>query len=435
MHLNRIVCLGLSHHTAPLALRERISCSLPEEHGLLEAVEDGSDRFSGLAEIALLSTCNRIELYAVVDAPAEEAQRLLIDYLAAVHTVNAGSFDDYLYFHQGQAAIEHLARVAAGLDSLVLGEPQILGQVNDAYMTAVEANTAGPVLTALFRGAIRAGKRARTETAISSNPASVSSVAIMLAQQFAGDLERQKVLVVGLGEMGQLALSALRKRKIANISLANRSQERAERLAAAWHGRAYGLEELPQALATADTVICATAAPHTVVDAEMARAAVAQRKRRPLVIIDIAVPRDVEPDVADVPGVHLFDIDDLEENLDEALAARQQEIPRVEAIIAEEIEALEAEIRALTIKPVIVDLRQKAEAIRQRELERTLRFLGDEVDEEVLKHVQHLSRSLVNKLLHEPTTRLREKATNGQATEYEAAVRDLFDLNPPTESS
>lgn len=435
MHLTRIVCLGLSHNTAPLALRERISCSLPEEHGLLEVVEDGLDRFSALAEIALLSTCNRIELYAVVDAPAEEAQHLLIDYLAAVHTVNAGSFDDYLYFRQGQAAIEHLARVAAGLDSLVLGEPQILGQVNDAYMTAVEANTAGPVLTALFRGAIRAGKRARTETAISSNPASVSSVAITLAQQFAGDLERQEVLVVGLGEMGQLALSALRKRKIANISLANRSQERAERLAAGWQGRAYGLEELPQALATADTVICATAAPHTVVDAEMARAAVAQRKRRPLVIIDIAVPRDVEPDVAGVPGIHLFDIDDLEENLDEALAARQQEIPRVEAIIAEEIEALEAEIRALTIKPVIVDLRQKAEAIRQRELERTLRFLGDEVDEETLRHVQHLSRSLVNKLLHEPTTRLREKATNGQATEYEAAVRDLFDLNPPTESS
>ena len=433
MLLTRIVCLGLSHHTAPLALRERISCSLPEEHGLLEAVEDGSDRFDALAEMVLLSTCNRIELYAVVDAPAGAAQRLLTDYMASVHPVDPASFDDYLYFHQGYAAIIHLARVAAGLDSMVLGEPQILGQVNDAYMQAVEANTAGPVLTALFRGAIRAGKRARTETAISSNPASVSSVAITLAQQVAGDLERQEVLVVGLGEMGQLALSALRKRKIANISLANRSRERAERLAAGWDGRTYGLEQLPQALATADTVICATAAPHTVVDAGMVRAVMAQRKGRPLVIIDIAVPRDVEPDVARVPGVHLFDIDDLQETLDEALAARQKEIPRVEAIIAEELKALEAEIRALTIKPIIVDLRQKAEAIRQRELERTLRFLGDDVDEETLKHVQHLSRSLVNKLLHEPTTRLREKATDGQATEYEEAVRDLFDLNPPTD--
>lgn len=434
MLLSKILCLGLSHHTAPLALRERISCALPQEGGLRAAVEDGAGRFSALAEIALLSTCNRVELYAVVDGPAGEARQLLTDYLASVHPVDAASFDDYLYFHRGKAAIEHLARVAAGLDSMVLGEPQILGQVNETYMTAVEANTAGPVLTALFRGAIRTGKRARTETAISSNPASVSSVAITLAQQFAGELEQQEVLVVGLGEMGQLALNALRKRKIANIALANRSRERAERLAAGWDGRTYGLEELSHALATADTVICATAAPHTVVDAGMVRAAMAQRERRPLVIIDIAVPRDVEPDAANVPGVHLFDIDDLQETLDEALAARQQEIPRVEAIIAEEIEALEAEIRALTIQPVIVDLRQKAEAIRQRELERTLRFLGEDVDEETLKHVQHLSRSLVNKLLHEPTTRLRKKATNGVAGEYEAAVRDLFDLNPPTEN-
>ncbi|MDX1686376.1 MAG: glutamyl-tRNA reductase [Candidatus Promineifilaceae bacterium] len=432
MHLTKIVCLGLSHNTAPVALRERISCALPEEHGLLDLVQDGSGHFDALAEIALVSTCNRIELYAVVDAPATNARQLLVDYLASIHPVAPDSFDDYLYFYRGRKVIKHLARVAAGLDSLVLGEPQILGQVNDAYMKAVEAHTIGPVLSALFRSAIRTGKRARTETAISSNPASVSSVAITMAQQYAGNLEGQEVLIVGLGEMGQLALNALRKRKIDNIALANRSRERAEKLAARWNGRTYGLNQLPQALAAADTVICATAAPHTVIDAATVQTAMAQRNGRPLVIIDIAVPRDVEPDVSNVPGVHLFDIDELQENLDEALAARQQEIPRVEAIIAEEIKSLEAEIRALTIKPVIVDLRQKAEAIRQRELERTLRFLGDDVDAETVKHVQHLSRSLVNKLLHEPTNRLREKATNGQATDYEATVRDLFDLNPPT---
>jgi len=433
MLLTKIVCLGISHHTAPVALRERISCALPEEHGLLDLVQDDSDRFDALAEIALLSTCNRIELYAVVDAPAAGARQLLVDYLTSVHATDAASFDDYLYFYRGRKAIEHLAQVASGLDSLVLGEPQILGQVNDAYIKGVEANTVGPVLSALFRGAIRIGKRARTETAISSNPASVSSVAITLAQQLAGDLDRQQVLIVGLGEMGQLALNALRKRKIGNIALANRSHERAEKLANRWNGRTYELEQLPQALAAADSVICATAASHTVIDASIVQAVMEQRRERPLVIIDIAVPRDVEPDVGNVPGVHLFDIDDLQENLDEALAARQQEIPRVEAIIAEELECLQAEIRALTIQPVIVDLRQKAEAIRRRELERTLRFLGDDVDAETLKHVQHLSRSLVNKLLHEPTTRLREKATNGQATEYETAVRDLFDL--PNESN
>ena len=433
MLLRKIVCLGLSHHNAPLALRERISCALPDDHTLLQVAQDGAEPFDALAEIALLSTCNRIELYAVVDAPAGDARQLLIDFLASIHTVDPTSFENYLYFYRGRRAIEHLARVAAGLDSLVLGESQILGQVNDTYMQAIEAHTIGPVLSTLFRGAIRTGKRARTETEIGSNPASVSSVAITLAQQFAGDLQRQELLIVGLGEMGQLALNALRKRKIDNISLANRSLERAQLLAAKWDGCAYGLHQLPQALTTANTVICATAAPHTILSAAMVQEAMGRRQGRPLVIIDIAVPRDVEPDVSTVPGVHLFDIDDLQETLDEALAARQQEVPLVEAIIAEEVPSLEAEIRALTIKPVIVDLRQKAEAIRQRELARTLRFIGDDVDAETLKHVQHLSRSLVNKLLHEPTIRLREKATNGQATDYEATVRDLFDLDPPDE--
>jgi glutamyl-tRNA reductase len=358
-----------------------------------------------------------------------DAHELLLAYLAQQHTGDTTHFRDYLYFYSGREAVEHLAQVVTGLDSLVLGEPQILGQVTGAYMQAVEAHTTGPVLNALFQAMIRTGKRARAETQISSRPASVSSVAIALAQKVVGNLNGHSILIAGLGEMGQLALNAVRKRGATRIALANRSRERAEALAAEWGGHVYGLEELPQALAEADVVICATGAPQAIISAAAVRQAMAARQKRALVLIDIAVPRDVDPAVEQVKNVHLFNMDDLQEGLDEALAARQREVPRVEAIIAEEMADLDMEFRKLAVRPLITDLRQRAEAIRRQELERTLRHLGDDLDPETLKHVQHLSRSLVNKILHEPTVRLREKATNGQASKYADTVRDLFDLN------
>lgn len=432
MPQTEIACLGLSHHAAPVALRERLTCALPDEQHALSSCKIGaraSDRFEAVTELIVLSTCNRIELYAAVDSEQADPYQLLLDYLIHQHPVGIAPFRDYLYFYTGREAVEHLARVVTGLDSLILGEPQILGQVTDAYMKAVKAHTVGPALNVLFQTMIRTGKRARSQTDISSNPASVGSVAIALAQEIVGDLNRQQVLVTGLGEMGQLALNALRKRGVRRIALANRSRERAEAIAAKWDGQVYGLEELPQALAEADVVISATGAPHAIIDSAMVQEAMARRDSRTLVLIDIAVPRDVDPGVGRVSNVHLFNMDDLQDSLDEALAARQREVPLVEAIIAEEVATLEAEFRKLAIRPLISDLRQRAEAIRQRELERTLRYLGNDVDAETLKHVQHLSRSLVNKLLHEPTLRLRERATNGQATQYAATVRDLFDLN------
>ena len=438
MPQTEIACLGLSHHTAPVALRERLTCALPDEQHPLascQVVEPGGEQvkasreFEDLAELVVLSTCNRIELYAVVDSTEVDAHQLLLDYLARQHTVDTATFRDYLYFYSGQEAVTHLARVATGLDSLVLGEPQILGQVTDSYMKAVKAHTVGPVLNALFQAIIRTGKRARAKTKISSNPASVSSVAIALAQDVVGDLNRQNILITGLGEMGQLALNALRKRGITRIALANRSRERAETVATEWGGRVYGLEELPQALSEADVVISATGAPHPVIDPATVRQAMTARENRTLVLIDIAVPRDVDPAVDQVDNVHLFNMDDLQDTLDEALAARQREVPRVETIIEEELAALEIEFRKLAVRPLITDLRLRAEEIRQQELERTMRYLGNDLDPETLKHVQHLSRSLVNKLLHEPTLRLREKATNGQATQYADTVRDLFALN------
>lgn len=431
MTTTQIACLGLSHRSAPVSLRERISCALPDHDGLL--AEGLPAQYQALQEIVVLSTCNRIELYAAVDEACAAPRQLLLDYLALHHSVNTESFYHYLYYFTGLEAAEHLSRVACGLDSQVLGEPQILGQVTNAYMRSIDARTIGPTLTTLFRSAISAGKRARAETAISSNPASIGSVSIALAEEIVGDLKESNVLVIGLGEMGQLALSSLRKRGVQRIALANRTLERAQTLAEAWNGPVYSLSDLPAALEQADVVISATAAPDIVIGRELMKITMAKRGGRDLAVIDIAVPRDVDPYVRQEPGVHLFNMDDLKGSMDEALAARRQEIPRVEAIIAEEMGDLKRSLQELRIKPLIADLRQKAEAIRQRELQRTLRFLGGDLDEDTLKHVQHLSRSLVNKLLHEPTLRLREQASNGQAEAYAEAVRDLFNLDSSTE--
>jgi glutamyl-tRNA reductase len=426
----QIVCLGLSHHTAPVALRERICRALPDP--ILP--DELPAEFRAITELAVLSTCNRIEIYAAVESEASNPRQLLLALLRDVYQVELdGAEQEQIYCYSGSQVIEHLARVAAGLDSLVLGEPQILGQVSDAFMQGVETGAIGSVLTVLFRGAIRAGKRARNETRISSNPATISSVSIALAEQIVGNLQQCQVLVVGVGQMGRLTLSALQKRGVENVALVNRTVDTAASIAQTWNGTVYSLDELPAAMQAADVVFSATAAPHTLIDLEVARRAHLDQRRSPLVLLDIAVPRDVDPAVGELEGVQLFNMDNLQDTLDQALAARQLEVPLVEQIVTQEVTAVEEEYRQFAVVPLITDLRQKAEAIRQRELERTLRYLGEDLDPETLRHVQHLSRSLVNKLLHEPTIRLRQKATNGEAEVYAATVRDLFNLSPESD--
>lgn len=427
MTLSQIACLGLSHESAPVELRERLSCAIvQEEH---KRTVDLSSRFAAVDEIVMLATCNRIELYARVEDSCSDPRQLLIDYLSDHHSDATSELHRHFYFFRGRRAAEHLLRVACGLESQILGEPQILGQVTSAYMEAVDKRTIGPALTTLFRGAIRAGKRARAKTSISSNPASIASVSINLADQLVGPLHDRRVLVIGLGEMGQLAISALRKRNVTQISLANRTVDRAARLARGWNGEAFSLEQLPAAIAGAEVIISATAAPNAIIDKRLVLDAVGHRRERDLVIIDIALPRNVDPDVRSIPYVHLFNMDDLRQSLDQALEARRGEIPRVEAVITREMDALLREFRELAVNPIIVDLRLKAEGIRQHEMQRTLRFLGEDVDPQTLKQLQHLSRSLVNKLLHEPTVRLRQKASNGQADAYATVVCELFDLD------
>lgn len=409
-----ILCLGLNHRTAPVELRERLTASLAHVVACLP-------QNTAVQELALLSTCNRLELYATLP-PQEPGAAVLLSLLAQTNGLEPAMLVDHVYFYKADTAVHHLLRVAAGLDSLVLGEPQILGQVAAAHQTAVTAGTAGPVLDTLFKAAVRAGKRARAETKISSNPASVTSVAIALAQQKIGRSSNSRYLVVGAGEMGRLAVKALRYRGLHHIAVANRTVTRAQALTAAWAGPAYGFEALPQAIAAADVVLTAVHAPAPIIDITEI-----WPRERPLILIDLAVPRNVATAVARLPHVLLFDMDDLQTTLDESLAARQIELPGVEAIIAQEAGVLQRQFQELTIKPLIVDMRRKAEEIRQHEWDRTLKHL-DELDPQTLAHIQHFSRSLVNKLLHEPTLRLKAKAADNQASEYAAAVRHLFGL-------
>jgi glutamyl-tRNA reductase len=432
-----ILCIGLSHHTAPVALRERLSYSPQALQAALARFGCGqAARPAGVSELVILSTCNRLELYAAVptgsplpaEAPALEAWfEPLLAFVAETRSLDLAGLPDRFYRLAGPAAIEHLGRVAAGLDSMILGEPQILGQVADAFAAASAQGAAGPVLSALFQAAIRAGKRARTETGISRNPATLSSVAVKLAERVVGPLAERQVLIIGAGEMAELAVEALRARGAGQLTVVNRTHARAAALAERWGAAALTFEQLDEAVAAADIVLTSTDAPHFIITAELAHAALSARPARPLLFIDIAVPRDVEPAVRELPNTHYYDIDALEHTLNGSLAQRQQEVPQVAAIVAGEMQAFAEWLRRLEVAPVIADLRAKAEAIRRAELDKTLRRLPHLGPEE-RQHIETLSEALINKLLHDPTLRLKAGAGTSQAAHYAAALRELFVL-------
>ncbi len=420
--MERLVCLGLSHRTAPVELRERLGALGPAA-GSCPAVE----------EHAVLSTCYRVELYAYLADGVEGARDELIDVLAHGHGVDRELLVDHLYVHAGEDVCRHLCRVAAGLDSLVLGEAEILGQVGDAHEDARAAETAGPALTLLFRSAITAGRRARSETAIGANPATASSMALALAANAVGDLRDRRTLVVGAGRIALQTLKAASGRGITELAVVNRTPERAAEVAAGFGAAAHGLDQLEDALRRADVAVSATSAEEHVVDQATVRAAMRDRADRPLVLVDLAVPADVERTAGDVPGVKLFDVDDLRAGLDDAIASRLREVPKVEDVVEEEVESFARRFRELEVEPLVAELRRQAEEVRSLEVARALRDLGD-VDARTVERIEHLSRVLVKKLLHDPTVRLRERAGDGDADDVAEAVRELFGLAAPRDS-
>lgn len=418
-----IICLGLNHQTTPVKLREQLSLDEDAVRTALARLACGHVSTS-ITELIIISTCNRIELFAV---SSHLAFAELETFLSDVCDLPVDTFRPHLYQYKDGNTARHLFEVAAGLDSLVVGEPQILGQIVRALELSRGQNMVGPLLNRLFQSAIHAGKRARTETRISRNPASVSSLAASLAERMVHPIAQAQVVILGAGEMAELAMEALRKRGVNHILVVNRTLERAHAIAERWDAESTTFENLDAALISADILISSTGAPHTILSAEMVKHAMQVRAQRPLVLIDIAVPRDIDPDAAHIPHVKLYDIDNLNEKLEGALAERMAEVPQVKSILAEEVLEFEEYMKSLEVIPIIADIRQQAETIRQKMLEKTLRRLPDLTEAERVR-IEAMTEALVKKILHAPTNRLRAEAACPHAPEYAAVARTLFGL-------
>lgn len=419
--------LSLSHRDAPVALREKLAFSERARPAALAAFV--ARAHPATPELAILSTCNRVTLIAASAHPAA-SRDALCDFLADWHELPRATFEPHLAAHEGADAVYHLMTVASGLDSLVPGEGQILGQVREASEVAQAAGSSGPFLAALFTAALRAGRRARRETAIARHPVSVSHAAVALAVEHFGTLAGRQFLLVGSGKMGEIAARQLHDAGATHFIVANRTLARACELARRWEGMPLTLDEMPARLAQVDAVIACTAAPHIVLTTDQIAAAVAQRPpaQPPLLLIDLAVPRDIEPGAGELPGARLYDVDGLQEVVARNLALRHGEREAVEAIITEEVAAFLAAQEARALAPTITALRRSAEAIRQAEVEKAVRRLGA-LSARELEIIELMSRGIINKLLHAPTTRLKAQAANGNGHLYRHALHDLFGLD------
>ena len=407
-----LLTLGLNHKTAPLEIRERLAFGPDIVVGALRSVVESA----GVDESVILSTCNRTEIYVTGDATACSRLR---EWACAFHGLDPHAVEPYFYEHTGKGAVEHLMGVASGLDSLILGEPQILGQVKTAYQTAVDSGTAGKLLCRLFQHTFSVAKQVRTDTAIGSSPVSVAFAAVSLAKQIFADLETQTALLIGAGETIELAARHLNQHGIGRMIVANRTVERAHQLAEQFDGYAIALTEVPGHLAEADIVISSTASPLPVLGKGTVESALKRRKHRPIFMVDIAVPRDIEPEVADLDDVYLYTVDDLDEVIDENRRSRQEAASQAEEIIDRQADEFVAWLRSLDALELIQGYRAQAESTRDDVLERALRMVQNGKPAE--EALQFLAHTLTNKLLHTPSTRLREASSAGETDLLQAA--------------
>jgi len=414
----RLCVVGLSHKTAPIEVRER--AAFPEDD--LAPSLKRMTGMPGVGEAMIVSTCNRVEIYAGIDGTEalQHVRRFLVEGRGLPAELHA-----HLYAHDGADAVRHLFRVAASLDSMVVGESQILGQVKDAYATATAAGTIGSVLARALPKAFAAAKRVRTETEVARASASIASTAVSLAAQIFGDLRGREVLVVGAGKMGDLSARHLKAQGIATLHVVNRTLSRAEELALRLEGHAAPWAELDALLKRVDIVICSTGAAEPVIHREQVARVMRARKGRWLFFIDIAVPRDVDPTVGQVENVYLYDVDELEKVVAENRAGREREAGEAGKILDEELQRFQAVEASLGVVPTIKLLRGRFLELAQAEVERSMPRLGD-VDRVQL---QQLAEAIVNKLLHKPLTVLKKEAQENPDSELAATVRALFDLH------
>ena len=419
-----ILVVGLSHNTASIELRERLSIPEGDLPKPLDMLGDSAE----LVERMLLSTCNRVEVYAVTEGRVETAAEAIADCLAAYRNVDRSEFADKLYTRVAADAVRHVFRVASSLDSMVVGEPQILGQVKASYSIAQAREATGIILNNLLEQAFHVAKRIRTETGIANSAVSVSSAAVELARKIFGDLSGRSVLIIGAGEMAELALRHLLDDGVRSILVANRSYDRAVALAQQYHGRAVTFEGFRQEMVGADIVISATSAPHVILKKEDVETIIQQRRHRPIFLIDIAAdPRNIDPACNEVDNVYLYNIDDLQSVVQANLAERKREAERGEAIIEREVSVYLHWLRSLDVVPTIVSLRQRIEEIRGAELQRALSRLTDLTPDQ-LDVITSMSHAMVNKILHQPMTELKRRAALQDGHVYTSVLRRLFGL-------
>lgn len=421
-----LVATGLNHKTAPVALRETVSLDGEECIRLLEAMRAG-----GVSEGAILSTCNRTEVYVVAPSPegARSAAFALFERLAPPPYRSAVA--DSLYSFEGREAARHLFTVASGCDSLVIGEAQVLGQVREALKRAGRAASAGPYISTLFNQAIRTGKRVRTETPIGQGATSVSHAAVQLARELFATLSETAVLLIGAGKMAEVAAKNLITHGVGQLLVANRTPARAERLARSIGGEAVPLESVEELLAEVDVVIASTGSKAPVITNAAVRQGMRRRGGRPLFLIDIAVPRDVEPGVQSIDGVVLYNVDDLHSVVEANLAERRQYLPQAQAIVDEEVGRFEGWMNERKAAPVIRALRSHVLGTVDRELERTLRKLAH-LSEREKEQIRSLAHAIAGKILHTPTIKLKAAVDEGTDAELFALVAELFSLDLPT---
>jgi len=416
----QLALVGLSHKTAPVEIRERLAFS---NDALRSALTSLVDR-RRVNEALILSTCNRVEV--VAESPDD---RLIRDFICEFHQISHDSVSTHLYSYRNVEAIRHVFRVTASLDSMVIGEPQILGQVKEAFRIAMDAGTVGMHLSALMNRAFAVAKKVRSETGISQSAVSVSYAAVELARKIFGDLSGKTVMIIGASKMGELAAKHLRRAGASSVLVTNRTFERAVELAKVFEGAAVPFEHFTDHMTGADIVITSTGAPHFIIGRNLAEQVIHRRKNKPIFFIDIAVPRDIDPAVNQIDNAFLYDIDDLQQVIDANLKERFKEAMRAEQIVDDEVEAFCLKMQTRDVVPTIVQLRESLEKVRRDEIERNRRHLKD-LSPEQQAAVDQITKSIVNKILHPPIEQLKQMAHDPQGADLADLIRKIFNVKP-----
>lgn len=423
-----ILVLGLSHHTAPIELREKLCFAIDKIPQALTEFRIKTD----IAEAVILSTCNRIEVYAVAQTPLREVLNKIKLFLAEYHHIPVTQIDPFLEAHHGAGAVKHLYRVASSLDSMIIGESQILGQVKEAYGIAKNIGFTSQILNTLFQRSFNVAKEIRSTTEIGKGAVSVSSVAVELAHKLFGDLNKRSVLVIGAGEMSELTIHHLIDAGVSSIIISNRNYTRAVELAQRFRGEAVRLDDCFSKMDQVDIVISSTGSPQFIIHKENMVPVMRHRKYRPIFLIDIAVPRDIDPHVNTIDNVYLYNIDNLQQVVTNNLTQRQQELARCDTIIEKELTQFMQWYNSLAVNPIIKNLNTKLDSIRERELQKTLNQLGDLTPEQKEK-IAYLTQRITNQFLNSPLEQLKKYAATGDGFSYAQAINDLFELEKKEE--